>query len=270
MNIRKFSKKGEEMPEEQKRTSLENALHVLKLFSMDEPEMSVTDVSRKLQVAKSTSHRLLSSLASEGFVYKDPHTNLYSLGSSILSLVQIVNSQIPIANEAVPILNMLVETIGENAHLAILEGLDVVYLQTIDGVYSSVDYIHLGNRKPAFCTSAGQAILAFHPKTAARASRQLRTYAVNTITSPDAFFQKLKDVQKNGFVISEQEYRDGITGIGVPVYNDKKQVMASLSITALTQRVSSDRIKNRYVTLLQKASGKLTEMIIWRKRSDIK
>lgn len=261
---------GVKMAEEQKRTSLENALHVLKLFSMDEPEMSVTDVSRKLRVAKSTAHRLLSSLASEGFVYKDPHSNLYSLGASILSLANIVNSQIHISNEAIPILNMLVETIGENAHLAILEELDVVYLQTIDGVYSSVDYIHLGNRKPAFCTSAGQAILAFHPDTAVHASLQLRTYAKNTLTSPDAFLNKLKNVREKGFVICDQEYRNGITGIGVPVYDEKGQVIASLSITALSKRVLSERIINRYVTLLQKASKRLTEIIKLRKRSDVK
>ncbi|MFS0644092.1 IclR family transcriptional regulator [Siminovitchia sp. 179-K 8D1 HS] len=258
------------MPEQEKRTSLENALHVLKLFSMDEPEISVTGVSRKLQIAKSTAHRLLSSLASEGFVYKDPHSNLYSLGSSILSLVNIVNSQIHISNEAVPILNMLVETIGENAHLAILEELDVVYLQTIDGAYSSVDYIHLGNRKPAFCTSAGQAILAFQPEMAERASTQLRPYTKNTIISPETFFKKLNSVRVDGFVICDQEYRNGITGIGVPVYDGKGKVMASLSITALSKRVSSPRIQRRYVSLLWEASEKLTDMIKMRKRSDVK
>lgn len=254
----------------QKRTSLENALHVLKFFSIDEPEMSVTEISRKLGTAKSTSYRLLSSLASEGFVYKDPHSNLYSLGSSILSLANIVHSQIPISNEAVPILNMLVETIGENAHLSILEGTEVVYLKTIGGIYSSVDYIHHGSRKPAFCTSAGQAILAFHPDAAKLASNELQTHKKSTIISPLAFLKRLDRVRKDGFAICDQQYRNDITGIGVPVYGESGQVIASLSITAFSKRISSPEIQSRYIALLKKSSERLTDMIKLRKRRDMK
>lgn len=258
------------MVHEQKRTSLENALYVLKLFSLDQPEMSVTEISRKLDIAKSTSYRLLSSLASEGFVYKDPHSNLYSLGSSILSLANIVHSQIPISNEALPILNMLVETTGENAHLSILEGTEVVYLKTLDGIYSSVDYIHHGSRKPAFCTSAGQAILAFHPDAAKLASHELQVHAKNTIISPLAFLKRLDKVRKDGFAICDQQYRNNITGIGVPVYGKSGQTIAALSITAFSKRVSSPRVQARYIELLKKSSEKLTDMIKLRKRRDMK
>lgn len=142
-------------------TSLENALLILKSFSIDQPEMGVTEIAHTLGIAKSTAHRLLSSLTQEGFVVKDRQTNLYSLGSSILSLTNIVNSQIPILNEATPILNKLAEFTGENAHLSILEGLSIIYLQTIQGRFPVHDFIHIGKRHPAFCTSSGQAILAY-------------------------------------------------------------------------------------------------------------
>lgn len=248
-------------------SSLENALHILKLFTMDQPELSVTAIAKKLQVAKSTAHRLLSSLAAEGFVYKDPHSNLYSLGASILSMVNIVNSQIHIANEAIPILNLLVERSGENAHLAILEGLEVVYLQTITGIYSTSDYVHIGNRLPAYCTSSGQAILAYHAQIAEQAAKELPSLTKNTITSPKAFLQKLSAVRKQGFAICDQEYRNGIVGMAVPVLNEKDVVIASLSLTAAAQRVRSSQTQKRYVALLAAASDRLTEMIRLRKRS---
>lgn len=235
---------------------------------MDEPELSVTEVSLKLQVAKSTAHRLLTSLASEGFVYKDPHSNLYSLGSSILSLTEIVNSQIPISNEAMPILHMIVESIGENAHLTIVEGLDIVYLQTISGPYSSDDLIHLGNRKPAFATCAGQAILAFHPHLAEQAAQQLHPFTKHTIVSKADFFNKLQSVRQLHYSICVEEYRAGISAIGVPVFNESDEVIASLSITAHTKRMSSEKMKQQTIALLQKGAAQLHEMITLRKRRD--
>lgn len=249
----------------QRKTSLENALHLLKIFSMDEPELSVTSVSEKLNVAKSTAHRLLTSLAAEEFVYKDPHSNLYSLGLSILRMVEIISSQIHISNEAVPILNKLAEKIGENAHLAILDGSEVVYLQTIDGDYSSIDYIHLGRRKPAFCTSAGKVILAFNPEIAEIVAKQLTPYTKHTITDPKIFFQELENIRRLGYVISVKEYKEHITSLGVPVYNESGYVIASISITVDHARATSERIQRNYISLLRQAGKELTNIIRLRK-----
>lgn|SRR5690625_1879244 len=253
----------------QKRTSLENALHLLKLFSMDEPELSVTEVSEKLGVAKSTAHRLLSSLAQEGFVYKDSQSNLYSLGFSILRLVEIVNSQIHISSEAIPILNTLVEEIGENAHLAILDGFDVVILQTISGDYSSIDYIHLGRRLPSFCTSSGKAILAFNPDIAKDVAKIMKPYTNKTIVDPKLFFAELEKIRKQQYVISVREYKDDITSIGVPVFNEVGHVIASITITIDYERATSNRVQNHYVSLLQRAGRELTKIIKMRKRGHV-
>src|SRR5699024_569978 len=159
-----------------RRTSVENALQVLKLFSIDEPELSVSFVSKKLQVAKSTAYRLLAFLAQEGFVYKDPQTNLYSLGTSVLPMMNIVKSQIPISNEVQPLLSELVINTKENAHLCILDGLHVVYLATFEGIYAPNDYIHVGKRIPAHCTSEGKVILAFNDEIANIAINHLHSY----------------------------------------------------------------------------------------------
>lgn len=252
-----------------KRTSLENALHLLKLFTMDEPELSVTSAAQKLNVAKSTAHRLLSSLAEEEFVYKDPHTNLYSPGFSILRMVEIVNSQIHISNEAIPILNRLVGKTGENTHLSILDGFDVVYLQTIDGYYSLNDHIHLGTRFPSHCTSAGKVILAFNPTIAKEVTKVLKPYTSKTIINPEHFIDELKKIRKQGYVISVREYRENITSIGVPIFNDVGDVVASITITMNYKRANSKRVQSNYISLLQQASKKLTRIIKMRKRGHL-
>ena len=90
-------------------SSVKNALRILNSFTMDEPEKKVTDISTELGLNKSTVSRTLATLASEGFVDKDPETKKYRLGLSILTLSGILNSNIDVYRESQPILNRLVE-----------------------------------------------------------------------------------------------------------------------------------------------------------------
>ncbi|HZG70865.1 MAG TPA: helix-turn-helix domain-containing protein, partial [Chondromyces sp.] len=73
-------------------SSVKNALRLLRSFSMEEPEKKVTELASSLGLGKSTVSRLLATLASEGFVIKDPATQKYRLGLSILHLNTIVTS----------------------------------------------------------------------------------------------------------------------------------------------------------------------------------
>lgn len=228
-------------------SSLENALAVLKLFSMNEPELSVTSISKKLAISKSTAHRLLTSLLSEGFVHKDPQTNLYSLGTSILSLVNIVNSQIHISKEVIPLLNSLVERTNENAHLAILEKQYTVYIQTMKGIYPTNDHIQLGTRKPADETAAGKVILAFQSSINNEHHEQKHT------------------IQANGFAIHEEQ---NVVEIAVPVYKNNKDVIASLSITADKNRITPRKQKH-YIYLLQHAANDLRKIVLIRKSDKV-
>src|SRR3954449_5134672 len=113
-------------------SSVKNALRILNSFTMDEPEKKVSDISSSLGLNKSTVSRTMTTLASEGFVFKDPETKKYRLGLSILSLSGIVNNNMDIYRESQPVLNRLVENIGETAHISVLDNLDVIYLQKVD------------------------------------------------------------------------------------------------------------------------------------------
>ena len=112
-------------------SSLKNALRILNSFSMDEPEKKIGEISSSLGLNKSTVSRTMATLASEGFVYKDPETKKYRLGLSILTLSGVVNSSLDIYRDSQPILNKLVETLGETAHISVLDHLDVIYLHKV-------------------------------------------------------------------------------------------------------------------------------------------
>ena len=131
-------------------SSVKNALRILNSFTMDEPEKKVSDISSSLGLNKSTVSRTMATLASEGFVFKDPETKKYRLGFSILTLSGIINSNMDIVRESQPILNKLVETLGETAHISIFDHLEVVYLQKVECNHPVRFLTHVGKRNPPY------------------------------------------------------------------------------------------------------------------------
>ena len=81
-----------------KYSTLQNAIRLLNLFSIDQPELSVTEIADKLGIANSTAHRMLISLESEGLIMKEPKSSLYRLGVSFLSLGNVITKNMKIYN----------------------------------------------------------------------------------------------------------------------------------------------------------------------------
>lgn len=250
-------------------SSIENALTILKKFSMDEPEMGITEIAEKCNLAKSTVHRLLTTMASEGFVYKDSRTNRYSLGVSILFLTNTINHQLPILKESMPILNLLTERTGESSHLGILENQEVIYLQKIESAFHSAVLTHIGKRNPAYCTSTGQVILAYETKKIVDEvlAGELISHTPNTLTDAETIRNKLKEVKRRGYSVSDQELNKGIISIGAPVFNEKGKIMASINITGPVERIGGPSFHKKYIEETVSAAKMLTEIIAERKRN---
>ncbi|MCG7336258.1 IclR family transcriptional regulator [Sporosarcina sp. ACRSM] len=250
-------------------SSIENALRILKAFSMDSPELRVTDLAEELNLAKSTVHRLLTTMAGEGFVFKDPRSSAYSLGVSVLSLTNIVHSQLHILEDATPLLNMLTEKTRESSHIAILEGNEVIYLQKIESEYTSRITTHIGRRNPVHCTGSGQAILAFEKEGVIDQllAKPLQRFTENTITDADKLRKRLHEVKQLGYVVNSEEFEKEIIAIGAPIFNEKEEVIASVNITGPVVRLEKRAKQHQSIVEVVHTAKRITELIKLRKRN---
>src|SRR3954468_994957 len=225
-------------------SSVKNALRILNSFTMDEPEKKVSDISSSLGLNKSTVSRTMATLASEGFVFKDPETKKYRLGFSILTLSGIINSNMDIVRESQPILNKLVETLGETAHISIFDHLEVIYLQKVECNHPVRFLTHVGKRNPPYCTSSGKVLLAYSNEDVINQviEKGLTKFTKNTITSPQKLRTHLKQIKEDGFANSIEEILDSVTSIAAPIYDYKGQVIAALSVVGPKQRIQSQKI----------------------------
>lgn len=225
-------------------SSVKNALQILNSFTMDEPEKKVSDISSSLGLNKSTVSRTMATLASEGFVFKDPETKKYRLGFSILTLSGIINSNMDIVRESQPILNKLVETLGETAHISIFDHLEVVYLQKVECNHPVRFLTHVGKRNPPYCTSSGKVLLAYSSPDVIETiiSQGLKQYTKNTITDPERLRSHLNEIRENGYAYSVEEFSEGVITIAAPIYDYTGKVIAALSVVGPKQRIQQQKI----------------------------
>lgn len=226
-------------------SSVKNALRILKSFTMDEPEKKVTDLAKELGISKSTVSRLMSTLASEGFVYKDPETQSYRLGLSVLALTGIVTSHLDIYKESNPVLRRLVTETKETAHIAVLENEGVVYLHKIECNHPVRILSHIGRWNPLHCTSSGKVLLAAQPEQVIHQllfKEPLKKYTANTVIDPQALLEQLHKIKQAGYASSFEELLEGVVTVAAPIRDYTREVIAAVSITGPIQRVHHQNI----------------------------
>lgn len=219
-------------------SSVKNALRLLNSFSMEEPEKKVTDLAVTLGLGKSTISRLLATLASEGFVIKNPENGKYRLGLSILNLNTIVTSNLEVTRESLPILQSLVDDIGETAHIVARDEHDVIYLSRVECKHPVQFLAHIGRRNPLHATSSGKVILANQPEEFISEYIQsgMKPYTPQTITNPDDLLETLAKVKQDGCAVSMEEILDGVASIATPIYDYTGQVCYALSVIGPVHR----------------------------------
>jgi IclR family KDG regulon transcriptional repressor len=226
-------------PQKSELSSVKNALRILRSFTMDEPEKRITDIAKSLGLAKSTVSRVFSTLASEGFVTKDPETQKYRLGLSVLALTGVAVTNLEILRETRPVIKQLVDKIGETAHLAILDGIDIVYLEKTECNHPVRILTHLGKRNPSYCTGSGKVLLAFGENEIVQQviNQGLIPYTQNTIIKPELLYEELARIRVDGYAVSNEEFGDGTVSIGAPIRDNTKKVIAAVSLVGPMQRV---------------------------------
>lgn len=232
--------------------AVERALEVLQCFTSQTPELTMSQISERIGINKSTVHRLLSTLEGKRFVERDPITGLYRPGLRLLQMASLALEHNNLRRLAAPFLQRLCSECRENVNLALLDGADVVYVDVIEGSQRVKLAAVPGQRLPAFCTASGKAILAFLPEERVRhvLERGMPQYTRATLTSFEGFFEDIEQIRKRGFAISDQEFEEGINAIAAPICN---QPIASISIAGPAYRLTRERMLELGPSLLATA-----------------
>jgi IclR family KDG regulon transcriptional repressor len=229
-------------------SSVTNAIRLVKVFSDDEYEIGISDLGKRLQLPKSTVHRLASTLIDAGMLEQNTENGKYRLGLSLFELGSLVRRKMDFSSEAKPTLMALREKTGETVHLAILGHTSIVYINSLESKQAIRMTMDVGVRKPAYCTAAGKILLAFEAPevTESILSAGLPERTPNTITDAAALYKEFAAIRSLGYALDDEECELGLRCIAAPVRNYSGNVIAATSVAGPAQRLTK-RILASYV-----------------------
>jgi len=220
--------------------SVLSALDLLDCFDEQE-EFGVSELARNIGVAKSTAHRLLTTLCARGFVERDEDSGRYRLGLHLYDLGHLAVSRNDIRNAALPILQEVHHRTGATAHIGVPDGDDVIYLERIVSRDSLQIWSKVGRRAPSTTTSSGKVLYAYSSRFADGRMRGRVPTAFELDNALAARYRvALQETVKRGFAISVDESLQGLTSIAAPVIGHDGIAHAAISLVGPTPRMLAD------------------------------
>lgn len=225
-------------------TSVHKAIRILREFSQNEPELGISQLSRRLGIAKSTVSRLIHILCAENMVVQNPETRKYHLSLTAFEIGSVVYNEMELCQIAFPMLKKMLSTVQAAIQMVTYDNGGIIYLVKLpehrDGKILNV----MGKRVPAHCTASGKVMLAFQDEHEINRvmSHNLKAFTHKTITCPDKLRLELQTIRKRGYAVSHDEFNQGMSSVAVPVFNDYDAIIASICILRPTGQITDANI----------------------------
>jgi DNA-binding IclR family transcriptional regulator len=224
--------------------SLDLALRVLESFGHGRSERGVTELATEFNVSKATIYRVLATLERRDYVVQNPSNDRYQLGPVTRRLGQMALTQIDLPVEARPYMEELRDRVGEEVHLAVLDGSEVVYIAKVDGLQPVQVASSTGTRCPVHCVSTGKALLAHaDPGYLERlAAAGIVRYTERTYATLDSLAKELARIRQHGYAVNRGEWRTEVSGVAAPVSDGTQKVVAAIGICGPSMRLNEQSI----------------------------
>jgi IclR family transcriptional regulator, KDG regulon repressor len=226
--------------------SIVRALTLMEALGDSRGEIGIADLSKRVGLHISTTHRILGTLIDRGYARQNPDTGRYALGAEALHLADSYLGQVDLRRVARPILERLSHGTGETANLVILDGREALYLDKAESAQTLRIFSRIGHRAPLHCTAVGKVLLAYRSAAEANAllgSGPMEALTKHTITSPSQLRRELDKVRDQGFAMDREECEEETCCIAVPIHNARGAVEAALSVSAPAVRLTPRRME---------------------------
>ena len=204
----------------------------------------VTEVSRELEIHKSTSYRLLTTLRDRGLVEQDAATEKYRLGFGLVLLARTVSADLDILRCARPVCDRLSERTKETVTIAVLEGDDAVIIHQSISRASALSVDWTGRHTPLHATAAGKIFLVYMPEDQLLRilGEPLERFTENTIVDPQSLQDHVKEIRATGYGYTVEELEIGLNAVGAPIHSAEGAVVGTVSVSGPAFRLPSDAL----------------------------
>jgi IclR family pca regulon transcriptional regulator len=236
-------------------TSLARGLAVLRAFSKEHPEMTLSQVASATQLSAATARRCLHTLVNLGYAAK--RGKLFLLRPAVVAFASAYIESMNLEQIVRPYLQDVRDKTGDSSSLAVLADTDILYL-----VHVSTNRVvrvpcTVGTRFVAYPTSLGRALLAFLSKDGLEEyfrKARLTALTEKTVTSKSALRNILARVREERFAAVEDELDYGVVSVAVPIFNAENEVIAAVNCSTSTARTDKNEMITGRLPILREAA----------------
>ncbi|WP_031004040.1 IclR family transcriptional regulator [Streptomyces sp. NRRL F-5727] len=237
------------------------AFDILELFLQGDGTLSAPEITRRLQLPRTTTHELVSTLAARNYLVPVPEQpGRYRLGVRTYQLGSRYAEQLDLAAEGREVAREIADTCGETVHVALLEDADVIYVAKVDSTHAVRMVSAAGRRLPAHCTAVGKMLLAMLPADELDElldGRELTAMTPQSITDPDVLRAALAEIAILGVAVEQRESNPDVSCVAAPVRDRSGRVVAALSVSVPVIRWNEAR-ENELTELAVRGAGELS------------
>jgi DNA-binding IclR family transcriptional regulator len=225
---------------QQRVQSLDRALDLLEALAAAD-ELGVSEIAQRTGLVPSTAHRLLGTLVARGYAAQSPRSGRYLLGYKLLELTSGLQDRLQrLRTAARPHLEAIQAETGETTNLVVLEGRNVVYVDSVSGTRSVRLFTEIGRAIPAHTSGAGKALLAWREPADVEALLGAGPYegsTPRTLTTFEALQDDFVRIRRRGYSTDSEEHELGVACVATPVFDHAGLPLAAISISGPTPRI---------------------------------
>jgi IclR family acetate operon transcriptional repressor len=219
--------------------SVVNASRILLMLRVS-AGLQVGQVAADLSVARSTAHRLLTTLQSQGLLYQSGPRQPYTAGRALIEIGSRVVGAVDLRDRARPLLERLARETGETSHLLVLHGTEVIFVDGVEGANVIRAGTRVGARQPAHISAAGKALLAELPH-----EEFIRRYPDEKLTggtskaikSRAKLVDEIKDSARRGYAVNRSESEPDLCAVATVVRDFGGGAIGAISLSGPSFRM---------------------------------
>ncbi len=252
------------MSQETTSRAVERALSIIEMVAESQKPQSNADLSRRLEIPKSSASYILRVLENRGYLRRD-EGGKYQLGLKLLSLTRDSLTHTDIREVAKPVLqDFLKKTRLPEAHLAVLDNGRAVYIEMVENERSFIKMdIWIGHRLPIHTTAIGKILVSGMTNDEIREILRLRGMEKKTpksITSMKKYVTEIKKVKNQGYAVDDEENSEEVRCLAAPIYDAKGKVIAALGASSTILQIDEKRMPD-LVEQIKNCAEKVSQQI---------
>lgn len=245
--------------------SLDRGLTILQAVATSKQPVNLGELAELLNVDRSSAFRLAQTLRRRGFLSTPAGRKDYILGSAIWTLSRQYDWSNMLVRVAHQELKALANGLNETAHLAIREGKNALFIDSVHARHVIVVAGQTGELVPLYATAHGKALLVDGDEQTLKAifgAGPLQRYTKTTIGTLPALVKECVAIRQRGYALDEAEFMDGMRCVAAPIRLNDGMVVGSIGISAPASRFLKEHYPAHSKRVIQCATkiGELLSM----------